>query len=123
MVDDDREIVIFLEAYLTMNGHDVVEKAFDGEQAVSIYQNLIAINHHSLDIVLLDHWMPRKDGLKTAKEILKINPKCKIIFMSSDYTVKKEALQVGAISFIEKPRLRTELLAELGSFSQRSQRS
>ena len=47
--------------------------------------------------------MPLKDGLETTKEILSINPHCKIIFISADYSIRDKALEMGAIDFLEKP--------------------
>lgn len=47
--------------------------------------------------------MPLKNGLETTKELLRIDPNCKIIFISADYSVKNEALEQGAIDFLEKP--------------------
>lgn len=51
----------------------------------------------------MDHRMPVKNGIETTKEILNINPNCKIVFISADYTVKDQALEIGAIDFLEKP--------------------
>jgi DNA-binding NtrC family response regulator len=51
----------------------------------------------------MDHRMPSKDGLTVTNEILSINPNCKIIFVSADYTVRDKALEIGAVDFIEKP--------------------
>ena len=36
------------------------------------------------DLIILDYHMPIKNGLDAAKEILEINPKQKIIFISAD---------------------------------------
>ena len=51
----------------------------------------------------MDYRMPSKNGLETTKEILAINPNCKIIFISADYSVRDQVLKIGAIDFIEKP--------------------
>jgi len=55
------------------------------------------------DFIIMDHQMPVKNGIDTMKELLKINPNLKIIFVSGDKTIKNEALSLGAISFIQKP--------------------
>jgi CheY-like chemotaxis protein len=55
------------------------------------------------DFVIMDHQMPVKDGIDTMKELLKTNPDLKIIFISGDKTVKNDALNLGAVSFIQKP--------------------
>lgn len=87
------------ELFLEVQGHEIIAKALDGEEALKIYKSL----KNFPDIILMDHRMPRKDGLVTSKEILRINPNCKIIFISADHTVKDEALKIGAIYFLEKP--------------------
>jgi len=99
IVDDDVDVVLLFEQFLIMEGHDVISKAFNGEEALDIF------NHMSIkpDLILMDHRMPTKNGLETTEEILKINPKIKVIFVSADYTVKEKALDVGAIDFLEKP--------------------
>ena len=47
--------------------------------------------------------MPIKNGIETTKEILKMNENVKIIFLSADKSVQKEALSIGASNFLEKP--------------------
>ena len=84
---------------MKLEGHEIVAKAFSGEEALEIYRNF----QNPPDIILMDHRMPSKDGLETTKEILSINPNCKIIFVSADYSVREKALEFGAVDFLEKP--------------------
>lgn len=91
---------------MKLEGHEIVAKAFNGEEALEIYKKF----KNSPDIILMDHRMPFKDGLETTKEILSINPNCKIIFVSADYSVRDQAINVGAIDFLEKPLNFTSLL-------------
>ncbi|MCK4480870.1 MAG: response regulator [Candidatus Lokiarchaeota archaeon] len=99
IVDDDEDIVHLFEQSLKLEGHEIVAKAFNGEEAINIYKNL----QNAPDIILMDHRMPSKDGVEVTEEILSINPNSKIIFVSADYTVRDKALEVGAIDFLEKP--------------------
>jgi DNA-binding response OmpR family regulator len=109
IVDDDRTIVYLFEELLRMEGHEVVSSAFDGDQAVTIYQNM----HYPPDIILMDYRMPKKDGLLVSKEILAIDPKSTIIFISADTSVKSQALSMGAVAFLEKPFSFRELLTAI----------
>ena len=84
---------------MKLEGHEIVAKAFNGEQALEIYKGF----ENYPDIILMDHRMPSKDGVEVTEEILSINPNSKIIFASADYTVRDKALEVGAIDFLEKP--------------------
>ena len=45
----------------------------------------------------MDQRMPIKDGMESAKEILQINRRAKIIFTSADKKVNKEALSIGVV--------------------------
>ncbi|MFX0081083.1 MAG: response regulator [Candidatus Hodarchaeota archaeon] len=99
IVDDDRDIMDLFEQFLTLGGHNIAARAFNGVEAINIFKNL----QNKPDIVIMDHRMPLKNGLETTKELIKINPESKIIFVSADYTVRNEAFEVGAIDFLEKP--------------------
>ena len=60
----------------------------------------------SFDVVILDHKMPKKNGLEVAKEILEINPEQWIIFASAyvKETLEKsvEELKAG-VELLQKP--------------------
>jgi len=99
LIDDDSSIVKLFEQFLTLIGHEIVAKAYNGEEAVKLFNEFQKIP----DLILMDHRMPKKDGLTAAKEILKSNSDCKIIFFSADYSIKDKALALGAKYFLEKP--------------------
>jgi two-component system response regulator (stage 0 sporulation protein A) len=99
LIDDDSSIVTLFDKFLTILGHQIVAKAYNGEEAVRIFHEF----QNYPDLVLMDHRMPKKDGLTAAKEILRINNKTKIIFFSADYSIKERALALGAKYFLEKP--------------------
>ena len=90
---------MLFEQILVLEGHEIIAKAFNGEEAIDIFKNF----QEKPDIILMDHRMPLKNGIETTKEMLKINPKCKIIFVSADYTVRNKAFEIGVIDFLEKP--------------------
>ena len=99
LIDDDMSIVTLFDKFLTILGHEIVAKAYNGEEAVKIFQEF----RKCPDLILMDHRMPKKDGLTAAKEILSENNNCKIIFFSADYSIKDKALALGAKYFLEKP--------------------
>jgi YesN/AraC family two-component response regulator len=80
-------------------GHEIVAKAYNGVEAVKIFHQF----RNSPDLILMDHRMPKKDGLTAAREILSANNKSKIIFFSADYSIKEKALALGVKYFLEKP--------------------
>lgn len=90
---------MLFEKFLTFEGHDVVAKAYNGEEALQIFKDLQSYP----DIVLMDHRMPLKNGVETTKEMINIKSNIKVILVSADYKVRDLAKQVGAIDFLEKP--------------------
>ena len=98
-MDDDVDIVNLFDQFLKFKGHEIVAKAYNGQEALEFCKN----SQNTPDIIIMDDRMPNKNGIETIKEILIINPTCKIIFASADYTIRDQALKVGAIDFLEKP--------------------
>lgn len=64
------------------------------------------------DVVVLDISMPQLNGLDAARQLHKLLPACKIIFltMHADPTYAKEAFQSGASAFLLKRSAATELI-------------
>jgi len=99
IIEDDLSIVTLFDKFLTVLGHEIVAKAYNGEEAVKLFHEFRKIP----DLILMDHRMPKKDGLTATKEILRFNNNSKIIFISADYSIKDKALAIGAKYFLEKP--------------------
>ena len=99
IIDDDLDIVLLFEKYLVLKGHEIVAKAYNGEEAIETFKKL----QYKPDIIIMDHRMPLKNGLETTKEILSLGFDTKIIFVSADYTARTNALKIGAIDFLDKP--------------------
>jgi len=92
-----------------MSGYRVIGEAKNGKEAVSLFNSF----PKKPDIVLMDYRMPIKNGIEATKQILKINNKSKIIFTSADNSIKREALSIGARSFLDKPYSITNLITEI----------
>ncbi|MHA2275168.1 MAG: response regulator, partial [Candidatus Kariarchaeaceae archaeon] len=62
-------------------------------------------NWGSVDVVLLDVVMPKFDGLQTLRQLRQINPKVKIIMVTSisSQNIVIGAMRAGAAEFITKP--------------------
>ena len=77
---------------------DVVE-AMDGNSAVEKYQQ----EHPNL--VTMDIDMPGMNGLEAAKKIKELDPKAKIVMVTSanKEEMKKEAQKIGTLGYITKP--------------------
>ena len=99
LVDDDRHLQEVYRALFPHGGVEVVSQAYDGVQAVEIYEEL----DEKPDVVLMDQRMPRLDGIRATKKLKEIDPDVKVIFLSADDSSKQEALDVGASIFLSKP--------------------
>ena len=84
---------------------EVIGTASDGIQALDILKN------KSADLVLLDVCMPRMDGIEALKEIHKLYTGTTVVMLSgvttADADTTVEALEIGALEFIPKPKTRS----------------
>jgi len=57
------------------------------------------------DVLLLDIAMPKKDGMETLIELMKYNPKAKVIMITAhdDMELIENCVKVGALAYITKP--------------------
>ncbi len=99
IVEDEPNIQFLYEQLVSALGFEVVGTAGDGEEAVNVFKSFST----KPDIILMDHRMPKKNGIEATKEILKFGNDTKIIFVSADSSIKEEALSLGVVSFKEKP--------------------
>lgn len=95
---------------ISLGGNNFIE-ASNGQEAVVLYKE------HSPDVVFLDIVMPVKDGNSAIAEIMEFNPKADIIVVSSVGTQSqlKQAIQLGAKDFIQKPLNQKQIEAILNT--------
>ena len=115
IVDDELFIVELYRDILQLRGYKVVGTAFDGEEALRKY----GAASDKPDVVIMDHRMPVMNGVDATKEILKLNPKQKVIFVSADVMIEKEARDAGAIDFLPKPFRMDDLIEKMARISSR----
>jgi two-component system NarL family response regulator len=84
----------------------VIGEAADGMEAVHLCRTVRP------DVVLMDMYMPRMDGIEAARRISAIMPQSCIIGMSSDSSgwVERAFLSVGARAFLPKELVPGQLL-------------
>ena len=100
LVDDEEFIRELGKDVLARFGYTVL-MASDGETALEIYRE----KKEEINLVILDIIMPGMGGRKCLEELLKLNPKSRII-IASGYSINgpaKEVLKAGAKGFISKP--------------------
>jgi len=82
------------------------EAVASGEEAIQLYSRLI-----EKPVVLMDNVMPRMTGIEATRAICAMDPKAKIIFVSSDVAHRQDALDAGALGFVSKPYKMNEVLS------------
>ncbi|MGI0007295.1 MAG: response regulator [Nitrosotalea sp.] len=99
VVDDDEDTVNLFTEFLEIYDIAVIGKAFDGKQAVTIYNTM------SPNIVFSDVMMPDYDGFYALENIKKTNPKAIVVMITGD--VRADTItrleQLGADAIIYKP--------------------
>lgn len=101
VIEDDRKLRELLCETLTEHDYDV-RSARNGALGLKLF------NEASIDLVILDIFMPEKDGLEVIRELKAESPDCKIIAMSGGGRLGKEtylmaASRMGADHVLGKP--------------------
>lgn len=104
IVDDEAIVRESLQDWLTYAGYEVTI-AEDGEMA----RELVETNN--FDIIILDVRLPGKTGIRILREIRETRPLIKSIIITAYPTVElaEEARQLGAIEYLTKPVVPSEL--------------
>ncbi len=99
LIVDDALIVRTSLKFLFESCDYMIMEAETGAEAVKAFQTF------KPDVVTMDITMPDMDGITAVKEILKIDPKAKIVICSAmgQSNKVKAALAAGAKSFLAKP--------------------
>jgi DNA-binding NtrC family response regulator len=109
VVDDDASVRGSLAALLTRAGHEVIQAA-DGLEAGRVWREVV------LDLIILDMFMPEKDGIETMLELRAFAPGIPVIVMSgggadgSPLDLLNAAELLGAASSIQKPFTSAQML-------------
>ena len=98
IVDDEPEIRSSILGVLQDEGFEV-DTAQDAEQCLQ------KVRADAPDVVLLDIWMPGRDGVQILEELKQVKANMPVIIISGHATIQNalEATRKGAFDFIEKP--------------------
>jgi len=98
IADDNEKLSQMLKTAIeSKEGFKVVSIGADGASALGLYIK------YKPEIVFLDIEMPIMNGIECAKEIIKINKDCYIIFSTAHEQYMKDAFEVYAFDYILKP--------------------
>lgn len=111
IVDDTAFMRMSIKTFLTKNGYqeEEIREAENGLEGVNAYKEFMP------DIVTMDITMPEMTGVEALKEILKFDPKAKVVMLSAlgQESVVREAIIHGAKSFIVKPCTEEQVIKTL----------
>jgi DNA-binding response OmpR family regulator len=114
VVDDEREIVKLVRAYLEQAGFRVVTAA-DGQEALTVFR------HEKPDLVVLDLSLPRIDGLDVCRTIRRESD-TPVIMLTARVEEQDRliGLELGADDYIVKPFSPREVAARVRAVLRRT---
>ena len=109
IVDDTVLIRRMLAQILGGTEFEVIDVAADGQEAIEKFSEL------SPDFVLMDVMMPGISGIEAVRQIIAHDPTAQVVMCSAygEESVVNEALNAGAIDFIQKPFIADDVLETL----------
>jgi DNA-binding NarL/FixJ family response regulator len=109
LADDYRPMLEHVREFLSGQDCDIVGEVSDGQAAVDAAAQLRP------DVVILDISMPVMNGIDAALRMRQACPDTKIVFLTadSDPDTCRSALETGAVGYVLKPRLGTDLIPAL----------
>ena len=101
-IDDNQNVLECEKAFLETFGYTVLTapSGIKGLELASIY---------SIDVVIVDYFMPEMNGPEVAIEIRRLRPQAPIIMLSAAVDVPEQALKL-VDAFVPKDRLASQLL-------------
>lgn len=114
IVEDEADLADFLVRGLREEGY-IVERAADGEEA------LFWLTKGPWDTVLLDWWLPKRDGLEVLRRFRQKDLQTPVLFLTARDAVSDRirGLDGGADDYLAKPFSFDELLARVRALTRR----
>jgi len=109
LVDDDKNILLFLKEVLAKLGHDLT-LANSGAEALEVMES------NTYDLIVSDLQMPKVDGLQILKASKKKNPNTEVLILTGYGSIKSavRAMKTGAFEYLSKPVDIEELRLKVG---------
>jgi len=104
VVDDEVDICLLLEKFLTRKGFEVTT-THKGNDALKLAEE------QSFDLYIIDYRLPDYEGIDLLKELKKLSPETNIIVITgySDIRLAVEVIKYGAYDYVTKPLFPEEL--------------
>jgi response regulator of citrate/malate metabolism len=100
IVEDDPMVAMINEQFVNRCGDfSVTHRCSNGEDALAI------LEREPIDLVIMDVYMPRLDGIETLKKIREKDIPLSVIMVTAanDNSTVEEAVRLGAIDYLVKP--------------------
>jgi len=109
LADDHRSLLEVIQGLLEPT-FDVVGCVEDGESLVEAAAEL------QPDVIVTDISMPKLNGIEAAHRLKQSGSSSKIVFLTAhaDPDFARAALKMGALAYVTKPRIGTDLLVAIG---------
>ena len=109
IVDDSNLIRKKIEREFDQLKFELVASAANGVDAIEKFKEL------SPDVITMDITMPNLDGIECIEKLIELKPATKILVISAlnDKATGMEALEKGAMGFINKPFTQQEIIEAL----------
>jgi len=110
VVDDEPHIRKFVSLLLrTIGGYPTILQAANGGEALQVYER------ERPDLVLLDVNMPQVDGLQTLRNLMRIDPACRVVMLTSlvNRQTVEACLHLGAVGYLRKDNPPENIMAQL----------
>jgi hypothetical protein len=110
LVEDDEMVRTLVRETMESNGYRVLE-ASDPLEA-----HVVAGNYgHAIDLLITDVVMPKASGPQLAKELIRVNPGLKVLYMSghTEHAISKRGVRRKEVAFLPKPFTPAQLIAKV----------
>ena len=101
-IDDNQDVLECERAFLESFGYTVLTASSGGK-------GLEMASIHSVDVVILDYFMPEMNGQQVAMEMRRLRPEAPIILLTEALDIPEQALNL-VDAFVAKDRLASQLL-------------
>jgi DNA-binding NarL/FixJ family response regulator len=106
LADDHNQMLEYVRGLLSADCCEVVAAVADGQAAVDAAAQLVP------DVAVLDISMPILNGIEAARRLQVVSPTTSVVFLTVDRDREtcRAALETGALGYVLKPRLGTDLV-------------
>lgn len=105
IIDDEKDLCLILNRFLTRHGFEVKE-ANKGRKAIEL------IRENPPDLILCDYRLEDMDGISMLKLIKELNSSIPVIIITGFSSIKTavEVIKLGAVDYVIKPLIPDEIL-------------